>query len=140
MSPELQAKVEFEFEWSVLGNLNAATKGVDRSLFREADQNRLRRRFGRMLVLDKSSRDSLQHCIVLRRVSPQQFAELLRSKVQCILLQDWIDCSGGPKLFVVGECRVARFVIEIETLTTGVQSYDGLLCLQVFKLHTGVFI
>ena len=140
MKPELRFKVELKFQRRVLGNLHTATEGIDRALFRQTDDDRLRSRVGGVLMLDQSTGNLLQDRVVFGGVATQQLTELLGTKIQLILLQDWIVGSSFSKLLVVQHGAVAGVVVEVQTLTTRIETDDRLLRLQVFQLDTRIFV
>ena len=60
MTSELQTKIEVKRQWRVLCNLHTATERIDRAFFGQADDDRLRGRFGGALMLDQSPRNLLK--------------------------------------------------------------------------------
>ena len=131
LQPTLRSKVEIQLKGRILGDLHAATKFVNRTFFGQADKNRLRRGLGRPLVLHKSTGDLLKNRVILGRISTQQLTELLRPKVELILLQDRIVGRCLSELFVVCQRGIVSIVIKIQPLATSIETNNRLLFLKV---------
>jgi len=67
-------------------------------------------------------------------------AELLRTKLQLVSLEDRIVGRSLSELFVVDRSRVISAVVQVETLTARIDTDNSLLRLQVFQLHPSIFI
>ena len=67
-------------------------------------------------------------------------AQFLRLIVQLILLQDRIICRRLTHLLVVTHGDFFAIIIKKKSLPAGVESHNGLLCLQVFELNSGIFV
>ena len=140
MQLPFQAESQVQLEWRILGNLHTATEGIDRAFFRQVDGDRLRGWIGTALMLDQTARNLLEDGVILGGVTPQQLAELLGTEIQLILLENRIFGRSFTQLFVIDESRVTSVVVEVKTLTASIEADNRLLRLQVFQLHTSIFI
>ncbi len=93
-----------------------------------------------MLMLHESPCDLLKNGVVLGGISPKQLAEFLRAKIQLILLKYRVLSRCFAKLFIFGQFSVFSIVVEIQSLTTSIQSDNRLLRLKVFQLYSCIFV